>query len=91
MHRRIAIHTMLKVGTDERRLVVGFMMATALLSMWVSNTATAVMMLPIGVSVIAMLKEEGAGGEGFSNALLLAIAYGASIDRPSTKPPDREK
>ncbi|WP_281645249.1 DASS family sodium-coupled anion symporter [Parendozoicomonas sp. Alg238-R29] len=84
LHRRIAIHIMLKVGTGEQRLVIGFMLATALLSMWVSNTATAVMMLPIGVSVIHMLREEGQGKAGFSNALLLAIAYGASIGGMAT-------
>ncbi|MTI12583.1 DASS family sodium-coupled anion symporter [Sansalvadorimonas verongulae] len=84
LHRRIAIHIMLKVGTGEQRLVIGFMLATALLSMWVSNTATAVMMLPIGVSVIHMLREEGQGQGGFSSALLLAIAYGASIGGMAT-------
>ncbi len=84
LHRRIAIHIMLKVGTGEQKLVLGFMMATALLSMWVSNTATAVMMLPIGVSVIHMLREEGKGSAEFSAALLLAIAYGASIGGMAT-------
>ena len=84
LHRRIAIHIMLKVGTGEQKLVIGFMLATALLSMWVSNTATAVMMLPIGVSVIHMLREEGRGQSGFSSALLLAIAYGASIGGMAT-------
>ena len=84
LHRRIAIHIMLKVGTGEQKLVIGFMLATAMLSMWVSNTATAVMMLPIGVSVIHMLREEGQGKGGFSSALLLAIAYGASIGGMAT-------
>ena len=84
LHRRIAIHIMLKVGTGEQKLVIGFMLATAMLSMWVSNTATAVMMLPIGVSVIHMLREEGKGKGGFSSALLLAIAYGASIGGMAT-------
>ncbi|CAM3675729.1 SLC13 family permease [Parendozoicomonas haliclonae] len=84
LHRRIAIHVMLKTGTGEQRLVIGFMMATAFLSMWVSNTATAVMMLPIGVSVIQMLREEGALSRGFPPALLLAIAYGASIGGMAT-------
>ncbi|MCL6271026.1 DASS family sodium-coupled anion symporter [Sansalvadorimonas sp. 2012CJ34-2] len=84
LHRRIAIKVMLLVGTGEQRLVIGFMLATALLSMWVSNTATAVMMLPIGVSVIYMLREEGLGSRGFSAALLLAIAYGSSIGGMAT-------
>jgi len=55
LHRRIALMTVLAVGTEATRLVAGFMIATALLSMWISNTATTVMMLPIGLSVIGML------------------------------------
>ena len=79
LHRRIALKVMLAVGTGERRQVLGFMMATALISMWVSNTATAIMMLPIGMSVVAMMRQEGNMSTGFPPALLLAIAYGASI------------
>ena len=79
LHRRIALATMLKSGTGERRQVIGFMLATAFISMWVSNTATAIMMLPIGMSVIAMMKEERGSHGHFPAALLLAIAYGASI------------
>ncbi|WP_290637815.1 SLC13 family permease, partial [Aquisalimonas sp.] len=47
LHRRIALHTINLVGTDPRRMILGFMLATAVLSMWISNTATAMMMLPI--------------------------------------------
>ncbi|WP_051786251.1 SLC13 family permease [Endozoicomonas numazuensis] len=79
LHRRIALLTMLASGTGERRQVIGFMLATAFISMWVSNTATAIMMLPIGMSVIAMMKEERGSHGNFPSALLLAIAYGASI------------
>lgn len=79
LHRRIALKVMLAVGTGERQQVLGFMMATALISMWVSNTATTIMMLPIGISVITMMREEGSMSAGFPPALLLAIAYGASI------------
>ena len=79
LHRRIALKIMLAVGTGERRQILGFMAATALISMWVSNTATAIMMLPIGMSVIAMMRQEGNMSTGFPAALLLAIAYGASI------------
>ncbi|WP_252177055.1 DASS family sodium-coupled anion symporter [Endozoicomonas sp. 4G] len=79
LHRRIALLTMLASGTGERRQVIGFMLATAFISMWVSNTATAIMMLPIGMSVITMMKEERGSHGHFPAALLLAIAYGASI------------
>ncbi len=54
LHKRIALRIVLIAGTKPRRLVAGFMAATAFLSMWLSNTATTVMMLPIGVSVIAL-------------------------------------
>jgi len=57
LHRRIALLTVLAVGTRPARLVGGFMLATAFLSMWISNTATTVMMLPIGLSVIALVSE----------------------------------
>ena len=79
LHRRIALKIMLAVGTGERRQILGFMVATALISMWVSNTATAIMMLPIGMSVVTMMRQEGNMSTGFPAALLLAIAYGASI------------
>ncbi|MRI32753.1 anion transporter [Endozoicomonas sp. OPT23] len=79
LHRRLALWTMLKSGTGERRQVIGFMLATAFISMWVSNTATAIMMLPIGISVIAMMQQERGSHGQFPTALLLAIAYGASI------------
>ncbi len=79
LHKRLALWTMLKSGTGERRQVIGFMLATAFISMWVSNTATAIMMLPIGISVIAMMQQEKGSHGQFPTALLLAIAYGASI------------
>jgi len=73
LHRRFAIATVRVVGTDERRVLLGFMLASAFASMWISNTATAVMMLPIAMAVTG-----GARG-GFSTALLLGIAYACSI------------
>jgi sodium-dependent dicarboxylate transporter 2/3/5 len=80
LHRRIALGVVSFVGTRPAALVGGFMLATAFLSMWVSNTATAVMMLPIGLSVIGLLSREGEeGAGGFATALLLGIAYAASI------------
>ncbi|WP_104749550.1 SLC13 family permease [Helicobacter cynogastricus] len=62
LHSRIALHIILLIGTSPRALVAGFMLATAFLSMWVSNTATAVMMMPVGLSVltlVAKLLKEG--------------------------------
>lgn len=75
LHRRIALHLVRVVGTSPRRLVLGFMVATAFLSMWISNTATALMMLPIAIAVIDELGRRRA----FGVALMLGIAYGASI------------
>src|SRR5690606_699182 len=69
-------------GTSKRMIVLGFMVATAFLSMWISNTATAVMMLPIGIAIIDKINspvEKGASGSGFGTVLMLAIAYSASV------------
>ena len=88
LHRRIALVTVLMVGTKPKRLVLGFMVATGFLSMWVSNTATAVMMLPIGISVLSTIGQlEAKDGQKISNfgtALMLGIAYAASIASLST-------
>jgi sodium-dependent dicarboxylate transporter 2/3/5 len=82
LHTRIALSLLSLTGTQARNLVGGFMLATALLSMWVSNTATTMMMLPIALSVLALLKAEAGDRQtlpGFNTALVLAIAYGANI------------
>ena len=85
LHRRIALNILRIVGSNPAALVGGFMVATAFLSMWVSNTATATMMLPIGLSVVALITRGGipgqrdGKGERFTPALLLGIAYSASI------------
>src|SRR5439155_14786211 len=57
LHRRLALLTILAVGTSPSRLVAGFMLATAAISMWISNTATTVMMLPIGLAVEHLLSD----------------------------------
>ncbi len=80
LHRRIALTVLRFSGTRPSRLVLGFMVATALISMWVSNTATAVMMLPIGSSVLATLNaRRGGSDKKLSAALMLGIAYAATI------------
>jgi solute carrier family 13 (sodium-dependent dicarboxylate transporter), member 2/3/5 len=84
LHRRIALLVVRGVGTSPHRLVLGMMAASAFVSMWVSNTATAVMMLPIGLSVIQLARQAGGGegseGEsGFAVCLMLGIAYACSI------------
>ncbi|MBA6412142.1 DASS family sodium-coupled anion symporter [Parahaliea sp. F7430] len=80
LHRRIALLTLSAVGYEPKRQIAGFIMATAFLSMWVSNTATAIMMLPIALSVIAMIgKSEPQNIQRYATALLLAIAYAANI------------
>ena len=83
LHKRIALNIIYFIGTDLRKIILGFMAATAFLSMWISNTATAVMMLPIGVVIIKQLKDNPNTDENenniFGKALMLAIAYSASI------------
>ncbi|MCW7555736.1 DASS family sodium-coupled anion symporter [Endozoicomonas gorgoniicola] len=79
LHKRIALNIMLATGVKPSRQVAGFMVATAFLSMWVSNTATSAMMLPIGLSVAAMMSGSEEGRARFAKMLLLAIAYSASI------------
>jgi len=93
LHRRLALTIMMAVGATPRRLILGFMVATAFLSMWISNTATAAMMLPIALAVselFAPSPRAGAGTVGpppranFPVALLLGIAYAASIGGVAT-------
>lgn len=82
LHRRLALLVVLAVGTKPKQLIAGFMIATGFLSMWVSNTATAVVMLPIGLSVLVLTAGIVGGHDkqkNFATALMLAIAYSASI------------
>lgn len=82
LHRRIALNIVRLTGTSGNRIVLGFILATGLLSMWLSNTATTMMMFPIALSVIHVMKENDKG-EGnianFSLTIMLAIAYAANI------------
>jgi len=82
LHKRIALHTILLVGTSANQIILGFMLATAFLSAWISNTATAMMMLTIGMAVIKQAQTKiktPAKYSPFSTALMLSIAYSASI------------
>jgi sodium-dependent dicarboxylate transporter 2/3/5 len=83
LHRRIALSILATVGGSPSRVVLGFMLATGFLSMWISNTATTLLMLPIALSLTASLREISPEDEradsAFETALLLGIAYSASI------------
>lgn len=83
LHRRIALSIINLIGTNISSIILGFMLATAFLSMWISNTATSVMMLPIGTAIISQLQDNPATAKNenaqFGKALMLAIAYSASI------------
>ncbi len=82
LHKRIALSIAAASGARPDTLILGFMMATAFLSMWVSNTATAVMMVPIAASVIGVVAlgpEQSAARGQFGTAMMLGIAYAASI------------
>jgi len=81
LHRRIALRIIMLIGSSPRRILLGFMVATALLSMWISNTATTMMMVPIALAIILKLREWDQSTElnQFSIGLLIGIAYSASI------------
>ncbi|MFP2908157.1 SLC13 family permease [Pyxidicoccus sp. 3LFB2] len=86
LHRRIALLIMRAIGTGPQRLLFGMLAATAAVSLWISNTATAVMMVPIGMALIAQLEAtEGRRLEHFGAALMLAVAYGSNIGGIGTK------
>lgn len=84
LHRRIALTVLQYVGGNGRSLVGGFMVASALISMWVMNTSTTMMLLPIAVSIIAVIHNSASGldtkgREDFQYAMLLGVAYASSI------------
>ncbi|NYT05108.1 MAG: DASS family sodium-coupled anion symporter [Methanomicrobiales archaeon] len=87
LHKRIALHIIRRVGTSPRRMVLGFMIATAFLSMWISNTATAMMMIPIAIAIIAtilpdaevLLEDMTEEQRDFSECLVISIAHAATI------------
>jgi len=88
LHRRIALNIIRLIGTSIRGIILGFMVGTAFMSMWISNTATSMMMLPIGMAIVSQLKQNplasDAQGRRFGQALMLSVAYSASIGGMAT-------
>jgi sodium-dependent dicarboxylate transporter 2/3/5 len=84
LHTRIALNVVARFGGRPAALVAGFMLASALLSMWISNTATTLMMIPIALKVAEEVEREGATSKFFAPALALAVAYAASIGGMAT-------
>lgn len=88
LHRRIALGIVKVTGTSGNRIVLGFILATGFISMWISNTATTMMMFPIALSVIHVMKDSN-DGQGnfkhFSLALMLSIAYASNFGGIATK------
>lgn len=84
LHRRLALNIIHRTGTGADRIVFGFLLASFAISMWISNTATALMMFPIASSVVNLLVDLpddklSRGHRNFSTSVFLAIAYGSSI------------
>jgi solute carrier family 13 (sodium-dependent dicarboxylate transporter), member 2/3/5 len=87
LHRRIALKVMSAIGTEPKRLLFGFLCATGFVSMWISNTATAAMMLPIGIAIVSQLEHQLKRPRlpFYGMAIMLAIAYGSNIGGMGTK------
>ena len=84
LHKRIALATIRLIGTSRKRIILSFMISTAFLSMWTSNNSTTLMMLPIGLAIIQREKALGSKDLAFGSALMLSIAYSASIGGTGT-------
>lgn len=86
LHRRIALFIIRFIGGGPARIVLGFMIAAAFLSMWISNTATAIMMVPIGLAIVMQMEEKFAEKEthNFTVGLMLGIAYACSMGGVAT-------
>ena len=88
LHKRLALNIIRVTGSNKSRVILGFMLATAFLSMWISNTATSIMILPVGLAIISQLKDDPNTKENeneiFGKSLMIAIAYSASIGGMAT-------
>ncbi len=87
LHKRIALYILKKIGDKPQQLVLGFMVAIALLSMWISNTASVMVMMPVGLSVLETAKKNGVSGKSLSNlglGIMLGLAYAADIGGMAT-------
>ena len=87
LHKRIALKMLLSIGTDAKYLIGGFMLVSAIISMWIMNTSTTLMLLPIGLAIASVVRKTTNLDKDFLNfqtALLLGIAYAATIGGIST-------
>ena len=88
LHKRLALNIIRFTGSNKSMVILGFMLATAFLSMWISNTATSIMILPVGLAIISQLKDDPKTieneNEFFGKSLMIAIAYSASIGGMAT-------
>ncbi len=86
LHKRVALNIIKFTGTKKSRIILGFMIATAILSMFISNTATTIMILPVGLAIISKVSESNNSSENinFGKSLMIAIAYSASIGGMAT-------
>lgn len=87
LHRRVALYIMRSIGAEPRRLLLGVLIATASVSLWISNTATAVMMVPIAMALIRQLEAAHGGRRllAYGGSLMLAVAYGSNVGGIGTK------
>jgi len=88
LHKRLSLNIIKLTGNNKSSIILGFMIATAFLSMWISNTATSIMILPVGLAIISQLKDDPKTVENenevFGKSLMIAIAYSASIGGMAT-------